>query len=120
MTQEQIIEGNKAIDKFIGNDHSYMKENFYWLNDMNYHEDWNLLMPVVEKIEDIKDTHHGHFVVYIGSNECTIQATNLRTDKPLTDPPHYFDDVTLDTKKISTWYAVIRFIQWYNTQKQTP
>lgn len=91
--------------------------NFY-LSKMKYHTSWDWLMPVVEKIEAIKDNHHGHFAVYIGSNVCTIQATNLRTNKPMADPPHYYSEVVHDTKLSATWLAVIAFITWYSSTQQ--
>lgn len=83
-----------------------------------YDKDWNLLMKVVEKIESIKDLYHGRFGVYISSNSCTIQSTNFRPDKPIPNTPHYYDDVVLNNKIESVYNAVIRFINFYNKQKE--
>ena len=80
--------------------------------------DWNWLMEVVEKIESIKDSYHGRFGVYISSNSCTIQSTNFRPDKPIPNPPHYYDNVVLNTKIESTYYSVLNFINFYNKQKE--
>lgn len=82
-----------------------------------FHLQWDWLMPVVEKIETINDPHHGFFGVYISSNSCCIQGTNLRTDKKQ-EPPVYFNDVVHDNKLSSTYSAVIIFIQWYNITEQ--
>ena len=83
-----------------------------------YDRDWNLLMKVVEKIESIKDSYHGRFGVYISSNSCTIQSTNFRPDKPILNPPHYYDNIVLNTKIESTYYSVVKFINFYNKQKE--
>ena len=83
-----------------------------------YDRDWNLLIPVVEKIESIKDSYHGRFGVYISANSCTIQSTNFRPDKPIPNPPHYYDNIVLNTKIESTYYSVLNFINFYNKQKE--
>jgi hypothetical protein len=79
---------------------------------------WNHLMQIVDEIEAIEDPHHGHFGVHISSNSCVIQATNLRTDKPLADPPHYFADWTNNTKIDAVWIGIIAFIKWYIATKK--
>jgi hypothetical protein len=86
------------------------------IDQMQYHKSWEHLMPVIEKIESIEDSYHGHFGVHIVSNSCTIQATNFRPDQPIPDPPHYFNCVTLDSKLESTYLMIVRFIKWYNKQ----
>ena len=83
-----------------------------------YDRDWNLLMKVIEKIESIKDSYHGRFGVYISSNSCTIQSTNFRPDKPIPNPPHYYNNVVLNNKIESVYYSIIYFINFYNKQKE--
>ena len=83
-----------------------------------YDIDWNWLMKVVEKIESVKDSYHGRFGVYISSNSCTIQSTNFRSDKPIANPSYYYDDVIFNSKLESTYNAVVRFINFYNKQKE--
>ncbi len=134
LSVSDLMEGNKIIGVFHGARYSDETQRLIYDTDAmqdfalmieaknvniesaKYHSSWDWLMPVVEKIEKIEDPHHGHFGVYISSNGCSIQATNLRTDKPMADPPHYFNDVVLDTKIKATWYAVIQFIQWYKNK----
>ena len=114
MTLEEIIEGNKLIAEFYGDISgitSYPDERY------EFHSSWDWLMSVVEKIESIMDVYHGRFGVHIVSNDCTIQSTRFRPDKKIPDPPHYFNYITLDTKIESTWLMVVRFIKWYNIQK---
>lgn len=103
-----------------GEYYDHLIDDWEWFNKYNYpvdihsfRDDWNILMTVVEKIESIKDKHHGFFGVFISSNGCAIQGTNLRTNIKQ-DPPVYFDDVTLNSKIESTYYCVVSFIQWYN------
>lgn len=112
MTQEEIIEdGNRSIDFFMtGKVQEFVFE---------YDKRWELLMPVVEKIESIYDDFHGYFGVHIYSNSCSIQGTKLRTD-PENFHPAYMSDpnAILDTKIASTWYNIVEWIKWFNTQKK--
>ena len=89
-----------------------------YVKDLKYHLDWNWLMTVVDKIESIKDSYHGRFEVYINSNSCTIQSTNFRPDKPISNPPHYYDNFVLNNKIESTYYSIINFINFYNKRKE--
>jgi hypothetical protein len=142
MTPEEIREGNISIASFLGEVREVWKFNkqstLGWFGEtalkyrrelmrmtigeailvehLQFHASFDWLMPVVEKIERIYDDFHGYFGVYISSNSCTIQGTNLRTTP---DNPHYayHNEVTLNTKIESTWYAVVQFIKWYNTQQ---
>jgi hypothetical protein len=99
---------NKIIAKFMDQKDKLKDSTEYG----NFHLQWDWLMPVVEKIESIDDPHHGFFGVYISSNSCCIQGTNLRTEVKQ-EPPVYFNDVVLDNKLSSTYSAVVSFIQWY-------
>lgn len=82
----------------------------------NYDSDWNLLIPVVEKIESIHDDHHGYFGVHIYSNSCTIQGTNLNMAIEGSIDYVYMSDpnAILPTKIESTFYNVVAFIKFYN------
>ncbi len=123
-------ENNKIIAEFMGytlneNDEypiEYITVQGHWDNcsiqDLNYHKSWDWLMKVVEKIESIKDSYHGRFGVYISSNSCTIQSTNFRPDKPIPNPPHYYNNVVLNNKIESVYYSIIYFINFYNKQKE--
>lgn len=113
----ETLEGNKLIGIFDGWYQKDLPKNgdINWFNEkystkitnkayipsavrsFKYHTSWDWLIPVVEKIEAIEDNYHGHFGVHICSNGCTIQATNFRSNKPMPDPPHYFNDVTAES-----------------------
>ena len=130
-----ILTGNKLIAEFMGGIYNINPVNLKPYDDkivlnnvtkyfenrgfgdyIKYHKSWSWLMPVVDKIEGIKDIHHGYFGVYINSNSCTIQGTNLRTNVKQ-EPPIYYSEFTLDNKLKSTYIAVIEFIKWYNNEK---
>lgn len=100
---------NKVIAKFMDNEDKLKGSMDYG----NFHLQWDWLMPVVEKIESINDPHHGFFGVFISANSCTIQGTNLRTDKKQT-PPVYYNNIIVNDKLSSTYTAVATFIHWYN------
>lgn len=73
-----------------------------WLDisEMKFHLLWEWLMPVVEKIESIKDSDD--YEVDIFGNCCDIGGKI---------------EVVGKTKIEATWKAVTQFIQWYNFEK---
>ena len=112
------LEGNELLRKFLEIDYD-INFNITTSLGISFDNDWQLLMKVVEKIESIQDDHHGYFQVHISGNSCTIQGSNLwKAIEPnskygwvyLSDPNAIFE-----TKRESTWYNVIKFIQWYET-----
>jgi hypothetical protein len=123
-----IIEGNEKIALFDGmklttnkdwkrsyyceydNDGSIKKEHHQTkdgiFRTLRYHESWEVLMPVVEKIEEM-----GYFT----------NAVLMRSEKPakhffsITDRSHVCLADAYSDKKIDAWYAaVLKFIDWYN------
>lgn len=76
----------------------------------NYRMDWNLLMPVVEKIDKLYDAA-------FPGNEEFIRRILLK-EEPLDGP--YMDVVALPlaTPIDEVYKAVLSFIEWYNNQKQ--
>lgn len=131
-TQGEVVEGNRLIMFFDGAENIEIdimgkpakaikyKDQYYPEDRLpGFEEDWNLLMPVVEKIEATHTEFDGYFGVHISSNGCSIVSTRLNTSR--TNPHYsYFNDVTHETKLSSTWYAVIQFIKWYNSQTPKP
>lgn len=89
------------------------KNQYLLIKDLKFHNDWNCLIPVVEKIEAIYDEFHGYFGVGIYSNTCTIQGTKLDLKNK-----HYayFHQSVCDTKIHSVWEEVIFFIIFYNDE----
>jgi len=123
MIEEEILEGNKLIAKFLGwEEKSYpthMRSPFHgqsiwWVGNTTktfgcivgeeyFHDSWEWLMSVIQKIEEL-----GYFVminkwtsVYTGSEGEKISITSVEGN----------------TKILNTWKACISFIEWYNKQK---
>jgi hypothetical protein len=81
-----------------------------------YQSDWNMLMSVVEKIEQMKvpeDSRLGYeFTVKIQHNECVIESHTIPTGMDFVS----FRDSSF--RKIdSTYQAIVIFIKWYNSTK---
>jgi len=81
-----------------------------WISGAKYDTSWDWLMPVVEKIEGLyfyghltKNTHDGrHYMSFI-TKDCDTVAYSSPGQ----------------TKIESVYKAVVTFIAWYNTQKQS-
>ena len=71
------------------------------ISELQYHESWDWLMPVVEKIEAIEGIR---FI--IEKNRVLICSYG----------PEYFwnSGTTYDSKITTTYNAVVEFIKWYN------
>lgn len=91
MKKEEIIEGNRLINGFMGypyNEYAYPLE---------YHKDWNLLMSVVEKIAE---TNRYAIIDEIPEDEWWVYA--------------YLIHLKITTSILSVWQAVVEYIKWYN------
>lgn len=75
---------------------------------LHYHESWDWLMPVVEKIEHgLPPFEDGNLInVTIGPTRyCSIQDSNGELIEIITSEP---------TKIRTVYNAVVEFIEWYN------
>jgi hypothetical protein len=105
-------ENNRLIAEFMGYPtyemNGYMnvefsEDNIRTIVDTHYHSDWNWLMEVVQKIEDLDfifSIHHE--VVNIFNGECSNLIFN--------------ETFVGDTKLGTTYLAAVEFIKWYNEQ----
>ncbi len=119
MSDLEIINQNKLIAIFMGGEYktvyngvdnteaqrfympdSHITEPIMDFEYLDYHTDWNKLMPVVEKIEAL-----GYFCminkwtsVYTGSEGERISITSIEGN----------------SKMINTYKAVSLFIEWYD------
>ena len=89
MNKSEIIEGDKLIAEFMGEKATG-----------GYHQSWDWLMPVVEKIEE----------------NCPEKPdwTDGNTGWPCT----LFSATCSPWKIENTYKSVIKYIKWYNTQNQ--
>jgi hypothetical protein len=108
MKQEEIIEGNKLIAKFRGQENTYQNgvDGYY-----AYHSSWNWLMPVIEKISRIKiewedpeynDTYYPRTFGMLSPSGNPMVRINAN---------QVFEAPTLIE---AAWLAVVDFIKWYN------
>lgn len=98
---------NRMIAEFMG------ASGFDMLGEKvepKYHTSWDWLMPVVEKIESIKNEHGFTYSVRMSGKFCTVESVN-----------YSMIDMQLkgagNTKLQATYQAVVQFIEWYNKQK---
>jgi len=118
---EIIKDGNKLIAEFMGAEILEMAGMVYcvfsktkqpWVTDLKYHESWDWLMPVVEKIETVEGfdmneiqyhTESGHsMTIYMDSDDYAQQRR-----------------VYAKSKIEAAYKAIVEFIEWHNEQ-QTP
>lgn len=112
-----LEEKNRMIAEFMGLEHTLndSKTNKPFSVNFLYHSSWDWLMPVVEKIEDIRIqpdedeiVSYHRFAVDMPCGQCEIIDTE--TGKVVAYGDHA-------TKILSTYEAVVEFIEWYNEQK---
>ena len=76
--------------------------NGYFIDELKYHEDYNWLMEVVEKIESLG------YRIEIVKHICRIYLSNKETII-----------ISENTPKIEAVYiACVEFIKWYNNQNK--
>jgi len=141
LTQQEIEEGNKLIAEFEGmvytNDdpkaypqgYMFSKElGAITVSDLQYHESWDWLMPVVEKIGDITipaglvsepwptDVHYGInktcTMFSIGDNSLFISDSGIQKNG-VENIKEWKN--TKETTLTRTWLAVVAFIKWHNS-----
>ena len=125
---DNITENNKLIAEFlVKNEGGLVKleenifstidefeipDDYLTLKDLKYHKDWNWLMSVVEKIENLQD-----------ENNCAIY--NVQIEQSFTEiiDNHTSEtiiyDIDADSKIEAVYDSCIEFIKWYNKQNKT-
>lgn len=138
LTKEQVIKDNEMIAKFMGaviariNTSPGTVKEFYSFGEfsdrgneiviasdhLNYHKDWNRLMPVVAKIEDIGGSFE------FTSNKMSISWIDFSApEKPVTSEGAYSDEIKfvlnpdISFKLYVVYKAVVKFINWYKRNK---
>ena len=117
---KNIVENNKLIAEFLGysQPHPDYPNTTYWykkdcqpLTILLFHSDWNWLMRVVEKIENLQD-----------ENNCAIY--NVQIEQSFTEIIDNHTSETIiynidaDSKIEAVYNACVEFIQWYNQQNK--
>ena len=111
MTTEQILENNKLIADFMGKNHQNLHS---FIQQYEYHTSWDLLMPVVEKIEGL-DRLGG--IVTIIQGQCAITSRMAGDHTVMANKSHYML-MGAKGKLLATYEAVVEFIKWYNTHNK--
>lgn len=91
----QIKTDNRMIAQFYKGES--VPESWNW----NYHDNWDSLMPVIEKIESL-----GYFCMI---NKWTSVYTGSEKNGRIS-----ITTVEGKSKLTNTYQAVIKFIEWYN------
>lgn len=110
-------------------------ESTYEEINLKYHESWNWLMPVVDKIEEMgfttsiktsyvrinprKNANYDHYISYITWNE---DGWSSRKPHASYDDDYDMGNISYSPKEIidkrrAIYEAVIAFINWYNKNK---
>ena len=143
MTQEEI-EGNKLIAEFMGATKGFNSREgeFYYLPDrkptylpteLKYHDSFDWLMPVVEKIESLNlgtlkvnrfgNEHDAGFDTTFRNANVVFRIEykdvhiDLVGDMQIWEGWKHIDKY--HSKKEAVWFAVVEFIKWYNQNKQS-
>jgi len=105
----KYTDANKLIAEFMGDDVLYGQLDYctdmaFPFDDLHFHESWDWLMPVVEKIESLG------YELIIAESRCKI---NHNTD-------HSIEEVInidiIGSKIEATYQVVVEFINEYNKQ----
>lgn len=117
----EIIEGNRLIAEFMGLETDLFDGSLIVSSDKGkswcgklYDADWSQLMSVVEKIQSIDITPPPNYKGY--RIEIVVQGYVKIEGFPM--PPIFTNVSGAGSLIKAVWYAVVQFIQWYNTQPQ--
>lgn len=93
---DKIVEGNKLICEFMGlvrhNEKGHPYEYGY------YHQQWDWIKPVVDKIVDIAEHYNHENSIDVYKRCGDVMSTHICC--------------SIET----VWNKIVQFIQWYNAQ----
>ncbi|MES2620185.1 MAG: hypothetical protein V4615_04965 [Bacteroidota bacterium] len=101
MTQEQIIEGNKLLDRFMYGEGTGLYNHY--ANHNQYHENWAWLFPVVDKIKNMNTDV---------SIQIVDMVTHIHIKPPVSGKVFYFSD---EDPQRAVWQCVVAHAQWRET-----
>ena len=105
---------NKMIAEFMNHSHPFLPSKStinYLAEDLDYDNDWNWLMPVVEKIESFQDGEDG--------DSMRGHLYNFRIEQHFVyildgESMDVIIEMNGDNKLDATYNAVVEFIKQYN------
>ncbi len=108
-----ILEGNKTLSKFMDYEDFIIENNklYFGVHDdleedeINYHDNWNLLMQVVEKI--IKLDFH----IEITPTDCVIKENPWQHEISWTS-------YSSEKMKFGIFETCFEFVDWYNEKEE--
>ena len=126
MKEISVIEGNKLIAEFMGNnrndsDFGFMRKKHYEIapfgyfdeEQLKYHSSWDWVMTVISKIEKYGCIVEINFSLCCMCRICVIKRSFESGCNFIND------DNGLDNPIQAVYKSVIEFIAWYNTQSLT-
>lgn len=120
MTEQEILDGNKLIAKFMETEFAY--DSFYiskyghaQLSDGIYHLSWDWLMDIVEKINNTTFSNTTQFDVVISKTGCCITQYFYGGEHQKWQTGLYNKLSLIE----SVWTCVVNFIVWFNKVDKT-
>ena len=126
MKQEEILEGNKLIAKFMGHERkesvSVWVRYTHWTiepfgyfddSDLRYHLSFDWLMPVISKIEKCGCIVEINYSLCCMCRICVIAPNDQKSFNIIND-----DNDTLKTPIDAVYASVTDFIKYYNSQSK--
>lgn len=128
MSENEIKENNKLIAKFMGwtvEKNCFSKVEKYGdklqnergisVKNRDYHSDWNLLIQVVEKIEQIKDPNNiSELFIFEILGDCCRVLVHPQWEIIEENIPNI--TISTHSKIESVYKCTVEFIKWYNAQ----
>lgn len=112
---KNIVENNKLFAEFLGysQPHPDYPNTTYWykkdcqpLTILLFHSDWNWLMRVVEKIENLQD-ENSCAIYNVQIEQCFVEIIINHTSETIVE-------VDSNSKIQAVYQACVEFIKWHN------
>ncbi len=104
MTDQQIIDNNILVAEFMK---KWDMQFEISIEKLQYHKDWNWLMPVVEKIGNISISPAQIITVEITNGYTLIRGRGI----------HIYYNASIEKSMLAATYkAIVEFIRMYNKE----
>lgn len=114
-------ETNRLIAEFMNRQDSRINDTgngIIWetqTKSLKYHEDWNWLMEVVEKIETMKHEDGSFYRIITEGHESWLSTTS----RGMKNLEHLNIHASIQNRILGTYNTVVQFIKWHN-QNENP